>query len=398
MPRARSFPLTLRNRYGKVSIYRTRNGTYTSYKIVWQEGSTRKKESRSEETTAVDRANEILADLAANGTSRPDASAAQWAYYRRCESLLPDGVPLIKAVEWFVKHGLKQPVSNPMPVWEVTELFIQAKKDSGRSARYLRTLHYDLEKVALALVKPIADVSVNELDALLRTVDNPRTRKNLRSSVISCWRWAKSKGWLPRDRETAADLTDNPEVKASDPGVITPKDLEATLRQAENTVSGQKIIPYLAIAAFAGVRSAEICRMTWEKHVNLDTGLLILGSDITKTKRRRVIHMEPVLLNWLKAYPGQGKVVPVSRPHASLAQLKDTPWPHNALRHSAVSYLMALHRNAALVAEQCGHTEAQLQANYKAAVTPDQALPWFNIQPNPKSCLATPTPRRAASA
>lgn len=86
----------------------------------------------------------------------------------------------------------------------------------------------------------------------------------------------------------------------------------------------------------------------------------------------------------------------MARPHRQLAALRKSPWPHNALRHSAVSYLMAMHRNAAMVAEQCGHTESQLQTHYKAIVTTEQSLQWFNKQPT--LWQATPTQQKAASA
>ena len=396
MPRPRKFPHSLTNRYGKVTIYRTRNGTYTSFKVVWQEGRVRRKESRTTEQAALDRANEILEDLAAGAVARPDTTAAQWAYYQTCEKMLPEGVPLIKAVEWFVEHGMKSKPVAEMSVKAVADGFRDSRKAAGRSERYLQALKYDMAKVTKALHKPIDSVTVAELDALLRTVENPRTRKNLRVSIVSCWRWARSKGWLPQDKATAADLTDSPEIVSKDPGVITPTELEAALRKAESAPHLHGIIPYLALAAFAGIRSAEIGRMTWEDNINLETGVIILGSAITKTKRRRVIHMEPVLQSWLESYRGTGKVLPATRPHKLLAEARPAAWPHNALRHSAVSYLMALHRNAAMVAEQCGHTEAQLQANYKAAVTPDQALNWFNIQPI--QWQATPTQQKAVSA
>lgn len=396
MPRPRKFPHTVSNRYGKVTVYLTRNGAYSSYKVVWQEGRNRRRESRPTEQTAIDRANEILADLEAGASSRPDTTAAQWAYYQRCEKLLPEGVPLIKAVEWFVEHGMKVKPALDMQVKAVVDGFVASRKAAGRSARYLQALKYDLAKVSKALNKPISTVTVAELDLILRDVDNPRTRKNLRSSIVSCWRWARSKGWLPHDKSTAADLTDSPETPSKDPEIITPDSLEKALRKAESDPASRGILPYLVLAAFAGIRSAEIGRMTWEDNINLETGVIILGSNITKTKRRRVILMEPVLKGWLESYRGSGKVLPVTRPHRALAAVKPAPWPHNALRHSAVSYLMALHRNAAMVAEQCGHTEAQLQSNYKAAVSPDQSLRWFNIQP--VKWQATPTQQKAASA
>jgi integrase len=396
MPRQRKFPHTSSNRYGKVTIYLTRNGTYSSYKIVWQEGRNRRRESRTTEQAAIDRANEILADMEAGASSRPDTTAAEWTYYQRCEKMLPEGVPLIKAVEWFVEHGMKQAPVSEIQVKAVVDGFLASRKAAGRSARYLQALKYDLAKVSKAFIKPISSVTVAELDLLLRTLENPRTRKNLRNSVISCWRWARSKGWLPQEKSTAADLTDSPEVPSKDPEIISPDELEKALRKAEADPKLTGILPYLVLAAFAGIRSAEIGRMTWEDNINLDTGVIILGSGITKTKRRRVIHMEPVLKAWLEQCRGTGKVLPATRPHKLLAAVKPAPWPHNALRHSAVSYLMALHRNAAMVAEQCGHTEAQLQANYKAAVTSDQALHWFNTQPT--QWQATPTQQKAASA
>ena len=395
MARPRKFPHTLTNRYGKVTVYRTTNGVYTSFKIVWSEGKVRRRESRPDEASAVDRAQEVLDDLTAGAVSRPDATAQQWAYFQRCESMLK-GVPLITAVEYYLANGLKTDSVVEMSVSDVIFRFIESRKAAGRGARYLRTLKYDLEPLEEVLRKPFARVTVADLDAYLATISNSRTRHNKRGSITSCWRWARSKGWLPRDKGTAADMTDSPEVSRKDPGVIDAETLSATLRKAEQTDTARKMVPYLVIAAFAGVRSAEICRLTWEDNIKLDQGLIVMGSEITKTNRRRVIHMEPALVNWLYAHQATGKVVKVARPHRLIATLHaGAPWPHNALRHSAVSYLMAMHRNAAMVAEQCGHTESQLQTSYKAAVTSEQALKWFNIQPQ---WQATPIQQKAASA
>lgn len=382
------------NRYGKVAVYRTTNGLYTSFKIVWAEGRVRRRESRPDESSAIDRASEILDDLAAGAASRPDATAQQWSYFQKCESLL-NGVPLITAVEYYLEHGLKATPVEEMTVADVIARFIESRKSAGRGARYLRTLKYDLEPLVDVMRKPFARVTVADLDAYLTTIDNARTRHNKRGSITSCWRWARSKGWLPRDKGTAADMTDSPEVSRKDPGILAADALEVALHKAEQDDAVRQMVPYLAIAAFAGARSAEICRLTWEENIRMDQKVIILGSDITKTKRRRVIHMEPALVNWLSAHQSTGKVVKVARPHRLIATLHGGSWPHNALRHSAVSYLMALHRNAAMVAEQCGHTESQLQTNYKAAVTSEQSLKWFNIQPQ---WQATQIQQKAASA
>jgi integrase len=398
MGRPRTFPQHLKNRFGKVSVYRTSNGGYTSYKIVWNDGAERRKESRADEESAIDRANEILSILAKGAAGFPDATSQQWAYYRRCEEMLGE-VPLLSAVEFYLQNAAKRPVTETVETEEMIQRYIESRKVAGRGDRYVRSLTYDLTPVGRAMRKTVDKVTVSDLDAFLARIKHPRTRHNKRISIVSCWRWARSKGWLPSGQPTAADLTDSPDVPQKDPEIITHNDLAPVLRAAEWSDTVSHLVPYLAIAAFAGVRSAEICRMTWEDNIRLDEGVLILGSGITKTKRRRVVQMEPILVEWLTAHRSTGKVVKVRGLHTSLAVVNPAGWPHNALRHSAVSYLMALHRNAALVAEQCGHTESQLQSDYKAAVTADEASRWFSIKPTrPKQWLATQIPQKVASA
>ena len=47
-----------------------------------------------------------------------------------------------------------------------------------------------------------------------------------------------------------------------------------------------------------------------------------------------------------------------------------TPWPPNALRHSAASYQLALSQNSAATAFQMGHNETVLNNSYKELVGP----------------------------
>lgn len=383
---ATQFPYQISNKYGKVNVYETKNGPYISYKIVWKTGKKRNRESRSSAIEAIGRAEEVLADLSACAATRPNSSSTQWVYYQQCEQML-NGTPLIEAVKFYLRHH-RAATPGVTTVWDAAKAFIESRRAAGKSERYVKSLAYDLQLAEPLFDYPIATVTPAQLDELLATIPHPRTRRNRRTSLVVCWKWAKTKGWLPYDIPTAAERTDTPAVVAKDPGVLTPVELEDVLRKLKHSPHHHKLIPYVVIGAFAGVRSAEICRMRWETNVKLDEGLLVLGSDITKTSRRRVIRMEPELVNWLRTYRGEGKVVPVYKPQDALTRLRKTKWPHNALRHSAVSYLMARHQNAAVIAEQCGHTESVMQVNYKAVVTPEQGERWFAIAPKP---LDTPT-------
>ena len=67
-----------------------------------------------------------------------------------------------------------------------------------------------------------------------------------------------------------------------------------------------------------------------------------------------------------------------------LAAASKVEWVHNGLRHSYISYQMAILRDAAKVAEQCGNSPEQVQANYKANATETEANRWFSVRPAPE--------------
>lgn len=384
MSRPRNFPATLTNKFGSVTIYRTRNGMYTSYKIVWQEGPHRKKETRPDELSAVARANEILDDLLKGVPARKEATAEMWSYYQKCEELL-GGVPLVRAVEFFLEHSQKTTTLAPLTVSELAESFLQAQRDLGSSPSHIFGLKHTFKKLVAVVRKPISQVHVGDLDAFLATIPNLRSRHNHRIHLVSAWKWAKRKGYLPRDRDTAAELTDHPAFLKKDPEILTISQLKTHLsglvEKSATDPKAKELIAYSVLGAFSAIRSAEILRMDWDRHIKLDEGVIVLTSDVTKTNRRRVIPMEPVLLKWLASIKSTGRVVSYTDPHKSMKSCKQSTWPNNALRHSGVSYLMGLHSNSAQISDQSGHSVQILESNYKAAVTKAEAKKWFDIHP-----------------
>jgi hypothetical protein len=60
------------------------------------------------------------------------------------------------------------------------------------------------------------------------------------------------------------------------------------------------------------------------------------------------------------------------------AQVK---WKHNALRHSFISYRMAIVKDENAVALEAGNSPQMIFANYRELVTPEDAKAWFSICP-----------------
>lgn len=153
------------------------------------------------------------------------------------------------------------------------------------------------------------------------------------------------------------------------------------------------------LGAFAGIRDAEIARMTWDM-VDIKGGYVKIGVNVAKTNSRRIIPMAENLRAWLAPYakyngPIRGRASEVraymeDARDKALAKLRgeeiEAPglaeWPHNALRHSFASYRMALVANAAQVAEECGHSVQIMKVHYRELVTKDDAERWFSVAPS----------------
>ena len=61
------------------------------------------------------------------------------------------------------------------------------------------------------------------------------------------------------------------------------------------------------------------------------------------------------------------------------------PWPDNALRHSAISYRLALTRDLPRVATEAGNSPAIVQRHYAELVKPEAARRFFGILPTEAS-------------
>ena len=59
------------------------------------------------------------------------------------------------------------------------------------------------------------------------------------------------------------------------------------------------VVPYIAIAAFAGLRRAELERLDWNE-VDLESNLIEVTAKNAKSARRRFVRIQPNLAKWLQ--------------------------------------------------------------------------------------------------
>ena len=375
------YPFIQQTAFGAVKIYREGSGEYSRFCVAWPSDEGRQRKRFSSEWEAHQRAEEIIDDLKRGTRLRSQISSKSAACIIEYERLLKDhGATIGDAVRFFVSNREVE-TGKQIDSMEAVKIYLDRfEKPSGRHYETTRSI---LRSFGRSFRKTLDAITSNELETYLRALSTSgRTRNNHLNYLKTFFKWAqKRQGYLPEGRLLEIEKLSSFAEEGSKIQVFSPAELKKILAQC-----GSDLLPYFVIGAFAGVRCAEILRLSWE-NIKLDDGVIELTSDITKTKRRRLAYMPPNLIEWLKPFAGRsGRIAPsatpLSRHRASLCSKVGVAWRDNGLRKSYISYRMAqVGSDAAQVAKQCGNSPSMIEERYKGLVTPRVADEWFSIYP-----------------
>lgn len=116
----------------------------------------------------------------------------------------------------------------------------------------------------------------------------------------------------------------------------------------------------------------------------LDSGFIEVTAAKSKTRRRRLVTIQPALAAWLRATANRGGVLPLRQSNNRLCDAVKraaVPWGKSVTRHSFCSYHLAEFRSASATALEAGHTEQMLFNHYREIVTPAQSQRFWAIHP-----------------
>ena len=441
------FPIVVRQGSVAVKIYCTPTRGCESFTLSFYQDGVRKRPTFTSLQAARDEANVIVGRL---GNTDADVltltSADRSAYLRARQLLDPFGipvenaaaefvqakavlgdVPLLQAAQYYVRrHPAKIP---PQAVLAVAEEMLKVKKSDGLSDEYLRHLRYDMKKFAAAFHGNIGAVMGPDIDKWLRGLGvSPRTRNNLRASVQTLFAFAKAQRYLPKDHDEI-DSVMLAKNSVSEIEIFTPKEMAEILAHAD-----KRLIPFLTLGAFAGIRHAEIQRLEWTD-IQFDAGIIEIRAAKAKTASRRTVPILDNLRAWLwrrrqeagavcggldtkNEIPALVQIINEARravwaktkrvseaqlkqeddqakedsaeakgkapPGAETAGIEGWPafaWKHNALRHSFISYRVAEIQNVAQVSLEAGNSPQMIFKHYRELVRPVAAKEWFAIKP-----------------
>jgi len=324
------------------------------------------------------------AEKAARELGRPASLSEIVGDYVAAAKHLPAGSTLRDAASHYANHIGKQGKKASTSIAVVIEKFKAAKKAEDLSDYYTKPLNRILDRFAANFKCSIGSVQAEEVRAWITAQKvGQRTRNNLRNSLATLFSFARDEGYLPEEQRTAVERVKAEKIKHKSIEVYSPADLVKIM-----TAAPEKLVPVIAIAAFAGIRSAELLRLDW-KEVQLANRTIILRPEVTKTSTRRVIPIVPALVDWLRPHvKNQGNVAPpyqnldnLTRGMVEVVVAAGLKPLRNGFRHSFGTYMLAATQSAAQTSLEMGNSARKLMEHYNAGATTAEGRRWFNVKP-----------------
>jgi integrase len=287
-----------------------------------------------------------------------------------------DRATLREAVEFFCRHNRAD--MPRLTLLEIAEQFAKSREQSGLSSQYVSACRKAIKDLAMAFPdRTLSDLKTTELDAWLGSLAHGAKTKNyIRCLLRTCGHWAEGHGYLIKNTSPFPAMVRYKETKGSVP-IFTPAQIASLLTKAHASLR-----PFLALGAFAGLRSAELQRLDWSE-INLERNFVTVAASKSKTQQRRVVPISENLKLWLlPARQLSGAVCRHRRPQMAAARLcEGFAWQDNGLRHSFISYRLAILEDTARVALEAGNSPQMIFTHYRELVAPEVAKAWFEVKP-----------------
>jgi integrase len=245
----------------------------------------------------------------------------------------------------------------------------------------------------------LSEITPDQLQTLLSGKGRTSMTMHLRN-LGAFWRWACSPPRRWAHLETFQSLERPRGTNDSDISVLRANEVRALLESAQ--IEGAAAA--FAIAVFAGIRMAEIERLTWR---DVRQNEIEISKAVAKKHARRLVPISPTLSLWLEI-SRRGKlpdelIVPANWTDVSKSVrrragwkvsarlLKNPPeptrgpWPANVLRHTCASVLVALGTPLEKLIFQFGHSGGHelLRRHYVSRMTEAEALEISQLAPQP---------------
>jgi integrase len=286
-------------------------------------------------------------------------------------------------------YARRAPVARtPMPVGEAVRQLIEAKAARGRSARTLADLRSRLGRFAADHPdRNLADLTTAGLQGWLDKLTgtdgkplSPLTRRNFAVVLGTLLEFHRRRGVLPDN--PARDLERETDNRTEEIGFWTPEETAAILGALP-----KEALPAFVLGVFAGLRTAEVCRIFWQD-VDLDAGHVVIAGAEAKTGSRRLAPLPENARRWLQPLTGPpgarifgGDSSQLGRAVSKACQAVGARRIANGARHTAITFKVALSGDVARTALDSGNSPSVIHQHYRGLATEAEARKFFAIVP-----------------
>jgi len=388
--------------------------TYQSFLVEGRDGHgerIRKKfkdeeEARSFAASNVERvANKKELKKAISTDLEPEQIAQAENAFRR----LKGRYSLDEVVEYYLRHF--QAPDTEITLTEARKKFLDGKEREGLRERSI----YQLDRTLIPFMQFMAsrvkesegverecmvhEISSGDVEAYLGTLKAKdgvhrakyATWNGYRGNLSSFFGWCsdKMRRWCSENPVHNTTSYDNDLVneQRKEPDILTPEQAEALLAHCA-TFKGGIYARFYALLLFAGLRPTEAHKLAeYEKRhecIDLDCGEIELPAEITKTRRKRTVTIQPNLKKWLVAFPGE--ILPAKNTYRDLQNIRTKfHLTHDVCRHSFFTFHVAMFDSHGKAAREGGNSEKIVKEHYESPAKKrgEQAKRFWNLLPPP---------------
>ena len=326
---------------------------------------------------------------------------------------------LLTAIDHWLRTG-KPTVIKESPRLEDALKDFQAWLDSTTELRdkTKTNLHYRVGNFIKGTGnKRVADVVPEHIESYLANRNvSPDTKHADCRAISSFFSWCMKgkRHWCINNPCYAVEIEGRTGDDDREPVVLAVEECGRLLRAAEAFEEG-RLVPYVALCLFGGLRPFEAARLSWDQ-VNLGDKEIRLKGTQTKTGKGRIVEICPTLKAWLSRYKGRDEIyrpvfelelrglrasIGYGEPSKENPGLR--PWVPDILRHTAISHYFRATGSYGRTAEQFGNSEGIIKKHYQSRVSSKDTKRFYALRPVPtkrakRAKAAKRLPKRAASA
>jgi integrase len=290
-------------------------------------------------------------------------------------AILPEGTLLLDVARAYLENLNAAPTTQQDLLSLATAFIAERQAELRKSTleNYRRVLNH-----TIARFESLTEITTESLREWTATMTPHNKNRALRA--LSAFY-----SWLIERNHASINPTANiklAKVDAPSRQVLSIEDTQTLLNTA--LTKDKRLIPYLALCLFAGLRPDE-CKQLTPAHLTRD--YIRIGEAIAKTHAARTVPIHDNLAKILAKYPipPNGVMHGLSPDRfkknlSALIKASGIQWANDIMRHSYASYEYERTRDAAATAANMGHTGTDLFfRHYRGLVEPKTGAQYFSI-------------------